>query len=78
VVEASEPVDVSIMDDTADNVINEQVESQTYQFTMAADSGLSASASTEDLMSGDVSIKVYEDGELVSEDQATGMALVQY
>jgi hypothetical protein len=40
--------------------------------------GLSASASTEDLMSGDISIKVYEDGELTHEDQATGMALVQY
>jgi hypothetical protein len=78
VIEATEPVDVSIFDDTFSTSINEQVTSETYEFTMSENSGLSASASTEDMFTGDVSIEVYEDGELVSEDQAEGMALVQY
>lgn len=78
VVEASEPVDVSIFDDDFSTSINEQVTSETYTFTMDADSGLSASASTQDMTGGDISVQVYEDGKLVSEDQADGMALVQY
>jgi hypothetical protein len=78
VVEASEPVDVSIFDDDFSTSINEQVTSERYTLTLDEDSGLSASASTEGMMDGDVSIKVYEDGTLVHEDEAEGMALVQY
>ena len=74
------PVDVSIVDDNFDVSITEEITgSETYQFELAADSGLLVDASSEDFMSGNISIAVYEDGELVSEDNSSeGYAQVMY
>jgi hypothetical protein len=59
-------------------IINEQVTSETFSLSMDEGSGLSASAQTQDIMSEtEVSVRVYESGQLVAEDQSPGMALVQ-
>ena len=73
------PVDVSIADDNFDaNIAEEIVGSETYEFEIAADSGLIVDAYSE-TMSGNVSIAVYENGELIAEDNSSeGYAQVMY
>ncbi|MGF1470517.1 MAG: hypothetical protein ACFB50_02095 [Rubrobacteraceae bacterium] len=73
------PVDVSIYDDNFDVTTAEEiVGSETYEFEIAADSGLAVDAISE-TMSGNVSIAVYENGELVAEDNSSeGYAQVMY
>lgn len=73
------PIDVSIADDNFDvNIAEEIVGSETYEFEIAADSGLIVDAYSE-TMSGNVSIAVYENGELISEDNSSeGYAQVMY
>ena len=74
------PADVSIIDDNFDvNVAEEITGSETYEFEIAADSGLIVDASSEDLMTGNISIAVYENGELIAEDNSSeGYAQVIY
>ena len=73
------PVDVSIMDDNLDVGIQEEITgSEIYEFVIAADSGLIVSAMNESL-SGNISIAVYENGELIAEDNSSeGYAQVMY
>lgn len=74
------PVDVSIYDDNLDvDIVEEITGTETYEFDIAADSGLSVSAMSEDMMSGNISIAVYENGQLVSQDTSSeGYAQVTY
>lgn len=74
------PVDISILDDNFDVGITEEITgSETYEFEIAADSGLTVGASNEDLVSGNINISVYENGELVAEDNSSqGYAQVMY
>lgn len=74
------PVDVSIMDDYFDVGVSEEiVGSKTYEFEIAADSGLIVSAMSESMMRGNISIAVYENGEFVAEDTSSeGYAQVMY
>lgn len=73
------PADVSIVDDNFDVSITEEITgSETYEFEIAADSGLLVDAYSE-TMSGNISIAVYENGELVTEDNSSeGYAQVMY
>ncbi len=74
------PTDVSIYDDNFDvGIVEEITGTETYEFEVAADSGLSVSAMSEEMMSGNISIAVYENGELVSQDTSSeGYAQVTY
>lgn len=73
------PVDVSISDDNFDvGIVEEITGTRTYEFEIADDSGLSVLAMSES-MSGNISIAVYEDGQMVSQDTSSrGFAQVMY
>jgi hypothetical protein len=74
------PADVSIYDDNFDvGIVEEITGTETYEFEVAADSGLSVSAMSEEMMNGNISIAVYENGQLVSQDTSSeGYAQVTY
>ncbi len=80
VVTSDVPVDVSIMDDNFDVNIAEQITgSKTYEFDIAADSGLLVDAMNMVDMTGNVSIAVYENGQLKTQDSdSSGYAQVMY
>jgi hypothetical protein len=80
VVTSDVPVDVSIVDDNFDVSITEQITgSKTYEFDVAADSGLLVDAMNMEDMAGNVSIAVYENGELKTQDSdSSGYAQVMY
>ncbi len=71
---------VSIMDDNFDVNIAEQITgSKTYEFDIAADSGLLVDAMNMVDMTGNVSIAVYENGQLKTQDSDfSGYAQVMY
>jgi hypothetical protein len=79
VVSADTPVDVSISDDNFKVNIGEEVSgTKSYEFDIAADSGLLVDAMTMK-SHANVSIGVYEDGELVHQDtDSSGWAQVSY
>lgn len=79
VVSSDVPVDVSITDDNFDVSIAEEITgTKTYEFDIAADSGLMVSAINMD-MRGNVSIEVYENGQLKTQDtDSSGYAQVMY
>lgn len=79
VVTSDVPVDVSIIDDNFDVSISEEISgSKTYEFDIAADSGLLVDAVNLD-MSGNVSIVVYENGVQKTQDSdSSGYAQVMY
>jgi hypothetical protein len=79
VVSSDVPVDVSITDDNFDVSIAEEITgTKTYEFDIAADSGLLVSALNMD-MRGNVSIEVYENGQLKTQDtDSSGYAQVMY
>jgi hypothetical protein len=79
VVTSNKPADVSINDDSLNWYITEEiVGTETYEKDIAADSGLSVSATT-DAYHAQTAIEVYEDGELVAQDSDPhGLAMVNY
>jgi hypothetical protein len=79
VVTSNKPADVSINDDSLNWFITEEVVgTETYEKDIAADSGLSVSATT-DAYHAQTAIEVYEDGELVAQDSdPNGFAMVNY
>jgi hypothetical protein len=79
VVTTNKPADVSINDDSLNWFITEEVVgTETYEKDIAADSGLSVSATT-DSYRAQTTIEVYEDGELVAQDSdPNGFAMVNY
>jgi hypothetical protein len=79
VVTSNKPADVSINDDSLNWFITEEVVgTETYEKDIAANSGLSVSATT-DAYHAQTAIEVYEDGELVAQDSdPNGFALVNY
>jgi len=79
VITSNKPADVSISDDSLNWFINEEiVGTKTYERDIAANSGLSVSATTQ-AYRAQTTIKVYENGELVSQDtDPNGFAMVNY
>ncbi len=79
VITSNEPADVSINDDSLNWFINEEiVGTETYERDIAANSGLSVSATT-DAYQAQTTIEVYENGELVAQDSdPNGFAMVNY
>jgi hypothetical protein len=79
VITSTKPADVSISDDSLNWFINEEiVGTETYERDIAANSGLSVSATTE-AYGAQTTIEVYENGELVSQDtDPNGFAMVNY
>jgi len=79
VITSNEPADVSINDDSLNWFINEEiVGTETYERDIAANSGLSVSATT-DAYQAQTTIEVYENGELVAQDSdPNGFAIVNY
>jgi hypothetical protein len=79
VVSADVPVDVSITDDNFDWALSEEITgTKTYENDIASDSGLLVDAMNTD-MSGNVSIEVYENGQLKTQDtDSSGYAQVMY
>jgi hypothetical protein len=79
VIASSKPADVSINDDSLNWFITEEiVGTETYERDIAADSGLSVSATT-DAYHAQTTIEVYENGELVAQDSdPNGFAMVNY
>ena len=79
VISSDKPADVSIMDDSMNWFVNEEiVGTKTYERDIRENSGLSVSAIT-DSYRAQTSIEVYEDGTLVTQDSdSTGTALVNY
>jgi hypothetical protein len=79
VITSTKPADVSISDDSLNWFINEEiVGTATYERDIAANSGLSVSATTQ-AYRAQTTIKVYENGELVSQDtDPNGFAMVNY
>ena len=79
VVSADVPVDVSIVDDTFDWSISEEITgTKTYENDIASDSGLLVGAMNSE-MSGNVTIEVYENGQLKTQDtDSSGYAQVMY
>ena len=79
VITSDKPADVSISDDSLNWFINEEiVGTETYERYIAANSGLSVSATTE-AYQAQTTIEVYENGELVSQDTSSnGFAMVNY
>jgi hypothetical protein len=66
VITSNKPADVSINDDSLNWFITEEVVgTETYEKDIAADSGLSVSATTE-AYHAQTTIEVYENGELVA------------
>ncbi len=79
VVSSNVPVDVSITDDNLDWLQQEEISgTKTYERDIAAGSGLTVSATNSDFR-GNVSIQVYENGTLKTQDSdSTGFAQVVY
>ena len=79
VISSDKPADVSIMDDSMNWFVNEEiVGTKTYERDIRENSGLSVSAITTSYRA-QTSIEVYEDGALVTQDtDSTGTALVNY
>jgi sugar-specific transcriptional regulator TrmB len=79
VVGADVPVDVTITDDNFDWSLSEEITgTKTYENDIASDSGLLVSAMNSE-MSGNVSIEVYENGQLKTQDtDSSGYAQVMY
>jgi len=79
VVSSDVPVDVSITDDNFDVSIGEEITgTKSYEIDIAADSGLLVSAMNME-MRGNVSIEVYENGQLKTQDtDSSGYAQVMY
>jgi hypothetical protein len=79
VISSNVPVDVYISDDSFDWLQQEEITgTKTYEHDIAEDSGLTVSASNPNLR-GNVSIEVYENGTLKSQDtDSTGLAQVIY
>ncbi len=79
VVSSDVPVDVSIMDDNFDWSLSEEITgTKTYENDIASDSGLLVDAMGAE-MSGNVSIEVYENGQLKTQDtDSSGYAQVMY
>ena len=79
VVTSSKPADVSINDDSLNWFITEEITgTETYERDIAANSGLSVSATT-DAYHAQTTIEVYENGELVAQDSdPNGFAMVNY
>jgi hypothetical protein len=79
VVGSDVPVDVSIMDDNFDWSLSEEITgTKTYENDIASDSGLLVDAMNSE-MSGNVSIEVYENGQLKTQDtDSSGYAQVMY
>jgi len=79
VISSDKPADVSIMDDSMNWFVNEEiVGTKTYERDIRENSGLSVSAIT-DSYRAQTSIEVYEDGTLVTQDtDPNGFAMVNY
>jgi hypothetical protein len=79
VISSDVPVDVTISDDKARWLLQEEISgTKTYEHDIASNSGLTVSASNSKLR-GNVSIEVYENGTLKTQDtDSTGGALVMY
>lgn len=79
VVSSDVPVDVSITDDNFDWTLSEEITgTKTYENDIASDSGLLVDAMNTE-MSGNVSIEVYENGQLKTQDtDSSGYAQVMY
>src|SRR5829696_3718519 len=79
VITSSKPADVSISDDSLNWFITEEITgTETYEKDIAANSGLSVSATTN-AYHAQTTIEVYEDGELVAQDtDPNGFAMVNY
>jgi hypothetical protein len=79
VVSSDVPVDVSIVDDNFDWSLSEEITgTKTYENDIASDSGLLVDAMSSE-MSGNVTIEVYENGQLKTQDtDSSGYAQVMY
>jgi hypothetical protein len=79
VVSSDVPVDVSITDDNFDWSLSEEITgTKTYENDIASDSGLLVAVINTE-MSENVSIEVYEDGQLKTQDtHSSGYAQVMY
>ena len=79
VINSNVPVDVYISDDKLDWLQQEEITgTKTYEHDVAENSGLTVSA-TNDNLRGNVSIQVYENGALKSQDSdSTGLAQIIY
>ena len=79
VITSNKPADVSINDDSLNWYITEEVTgTETYEKDIAANSGLSVSATTN-AYHAQTTIEVYENGELVAQDSdPNGFAMVNY
>lgn len=79
VISSNVPVDVYISDDNLDWLQQEEITgTKTYEHDIAENSGLTVSATNTNLR-GDVSIEVYENGTLKSQDtDSTGLAQIIY
>ena len=79
VITSNKPADVSIMDDSLNWFVNEEiVGTKTYERDIRENSGLSVSAITPTFRA-QTTIEVYENGTLVSQDSdSTGTATVSY
>ena len=79
VITSSKPADVSINDDSLNWFITEEiVGTETYEKDIAANSGLSVSATTN-AYHAQTTIEVYENGELAAQDSdPNGFAMVNY
>jgi hypothetical protein len=79
VISSNVPVDVYISDDNFDWLQQEEITgTKTYEHDIATNSGLTVSASNSNLR-GNVSIEVYENGTLKSQDSdSTGLAQIIY
>src|SRR5215203_4759541 len=79
VITSNKPADVSINDDSLNWFITEEITgTETYEKNIAANSGLSVSATTN-AYHAQATIEVYENGELVAQDSdPNGFAMVNY
>lgn len=79
IISSNAPVDVYISDDNFDWLQQEEITgTKTYEHDIASDSGLTVSATNSNLR-GDVTIEVYENGTLKSQDSdSTGLAQIIY
>lgn len=79
VISSNVPVDVFISDDNFDWLQQEEITgTKTYEHDIASNSGLTVSATNANLR-GNVSIEVYENGALKSQDtDSTGLAQIVY
>jgi hypothetical protein len=79
VITSNKPADVSINDDSLNWFVTEEITgTETYEKDIAANSGLSVSATTN-AYHAQTTIEVYENGELVAQDSdPNGSAMVNY